>query len=106
MMCDFPREDRTDNNGRIMSQDIGLVRGMRAWGVPVRVVEKGAHEDAIRDTALAACDQVTVTHRDEVRGLERKVVVLAGCGGERNVMYDRLHAASRCSAQLVWIHCK
>lgn len=102
VMCDgYPTDDRVDSNGQVTTTASGLVRGLRACHVPVRVVEKG-DEAAIRDTALGVGDLVTVTEWDVVRGLERKVVVVENTFGES----VRLYAMSRCTSQLVLIDCK
>lgn len=86
-----------------MPAAIGLVRGLRECHVPARVVEFGADETALRDLALAESDVVMVTHRDNVRGLERKVVFTTLNSDNLGYTYNRLHAPSRCSAQLVFI---
>lgn len=77
----------------------GLVRGLRASHVPVRVVGNG-DEVALRDTALGSREEVTILHWDDAYGLERKVVVVANY---EPVMLRRYHVMSRCSSQLVFI---
>lgn len=86
------------------STAIGLVQGLRSCDVPVCVVDN-SHEEDVRDIALALNDEVVVTDWDVVRGLERKVVVVVTDYRPSivNGMLYRLHAVSRCSAQLVWI---
>ena len=76
-----------------------LVRGLRLAAMPVAVVDRStATAGDWEDLALARTDRVTVTHRDCVRGLERRVVVGVGEGE-----YDRLQAMSRCTGLLVWV---
>lgn len=104
VLCFDPRDDLIED-GHLISPAIGLVRGLRECDIPVRVVKSNAasdNEGDIRDTALAVSDEVTVTDWDDVRGLERKVVVVVMERTLRGVS-DRLYGASRCSAQLVWV---
>lgn len=98
VLCIYPRDDEVDSSNNLTSTANGLVRGLRASHVPVRVVRRRSNDNAIRNTALCVSNEVTVTHWDNVRGLERKVVVIADYD---NNWDDVLHGASRCSSQLV-----
>ena len=60
----------------------GLVRGLRAAGLPVCVLgrfdrrrARDRWEGEVQDTAVAGSDRVTAAHVTAVFGLERKVVV-------------------------------
>lgn len=103
VLCDDPRDDRRDSCGHVTSSCSGLVRGLRACDVPVCVVEDRACDADIRDMALCARDEVTVTNLMNVKGLERKVVVTKK---RADYKYYTLHAASRCTSQLVIIECE
>ena len=86
VLCDDPGDD------------VGVVRGLRHEGIPLRVVTRRDSDDAIREVALAERNHVTVTDCQTVSGLERRVVVGVG-----EVGVNRLYAMSRCTAQLVWV---
>lgn len=101
VLCDCPADDRLGDSGQLTSSAIGLVKGLRAGLMPVSVIGRDANEADVRSLALGLADTVTVTHRDNVRGLERKVVALTDvdvCDLE-----SRLHGISRSSAYVVWI---
>nr|KAG5693306.1 hypothetical protein BaRGS_008382 [Batillaria attramentaria] len=68
--CDETR----DEHGNVTSQASGLVRGLRARGIPVQVVRRLDPDDVIRDVALAINNRVTVADYTMVAGLERRVV--------------------------------
>ena len=77
----------------------GLTQGLRQRGVPVAVLEyRTATPQQLEDLGAALTDQVTVTDRVCVTGLERRVVV--GVGGS---VADRFEVMSRCTGLLVWI---
>ncbi|XP_025090339.1 uncharacterized protein LOC112561811 isoform X2 [Pomacea canaliculata] len=78
-----------------ITEDSGIVTGLREAGIPVRVMK----DDDIEDVATARSDVVWVANGHHVRGLERKVVVcLERVDVNPNV---RLHFVSRCTSQLV-----
>ncbi|XP_025079918.1 uncharacterized protein LOC112555667 isoform X2 [Pomacea canaliculata] len=82
---------------RNVSDDSGVVKGLKEAGIPVRVME----DDDTEDVATARSDVVWVAHGDRVYGLERKVVVcLDDVYVDVNV---RLHCMSRCTSQLVMV---
>lgn len=107
------RDDVKDKTRHVTSPANGVVRGLRAAGVPVRVIRKGHESSDVCDTAVTQSNVVTVTYYGTVSGLERKVVV---CLPGRNPGYDgdftyeeidvfqRLQAMSRCTAQLVVVN--
>nr|KAG5693307.1 hypothetical protein BaRGS_008383 [Batillaria attramentaria] len=95
--CDETR----DEHGNVTSQASGLVRGLRARGVPVQVVRRLDPDDVIRDVALAISNKVTVADYTMVAGLERRVVV--GMGAEGFCSYSDMLAMSRSSGHLLWI---
>lgn len=104
------RDDETDDVGRVTSRANGIVRGLRAAGIRVRVVTKERVSEIICDTALAKSDSVSVADAGYMSGLERKIVVLLPFrrqGVDDAVSDDylearaRLYAMSRCSSQLV-----
>ena len=77
----------------------GLTQGLRQRGVPVAVLDiNTATPQQLEDLGAALTDQVTVTNRLCVNGLERRVVVGVGGSG-----FDRVDAMSRCTGLLVWI---
>ncbi|XP_025113394.1 uncharacterized protein LOC112575632 [Pomacea canaliculata] len=79
-----------------VSDDSGVVKGLKEAGIPVRVMT----DDDIEDVATARSDVVWVARGHRVCGLERKVVV---CVVDVNDIYDRLHFMSRCTSQLMII---
>lgn len=78
-------------------EESGLVRGVKEGGVPVRV----ATDEDIEDVAKACSDVIWVADGDQVRGLERKVVICVEDMFGRDVVYLRLQCMSRCTSQLV-----
>lgn len=74
-----------------------MVRGVKEGGVPVRV----ATDKDIEDVAKACSDVIWVADGDQVRGLERKVVICVEDMFGRDVVYLRLQCMSRCTSQLV-----
>ncbi|XP_025112045.1 uncharacterized protein LOC112574897 [Pomacea canaliculata] len=84
-----------------VSDDSGLVKGLKTSGIPVRVVE----DIDIRDLATAHSDVVWVANGHHIRGLERKVVVCIDPDARGFPVIDngsvRLHFMSRCTSQLV-----
>ncbi|KAL8560829.1 hypothetical protein ACOMHN_032941 [Nucella lapillus] len=106
------RDDDDDDDNTVNSptgdarKASGIVRGLRAQGVPVYVVRK---KDAgrIGELARAAREAVAVVGWGVSNGLERKVVVSVGQGrsmGDGRVS-GVLHGASRCVSQLVYVKC-
>nr|KAG5693304.1 hypothetical protein BaRGS_008380 [Batillaria attramentaria] len=95
--CDETR----DEHGNVTSQASGLVRGLRARGIPVQVVRRLDPDDVIRDVALAISNRVTVADYTMVAGLERRLVV--GMGAEGFCSYSDMLAMSRSSGHLLWI---
>ena len=78
----------------------GLTRGLTHAVVPVTVVDsRTATPHQLEDVGAAMTDQVTVTDRWCVSGLERRVVV----GVEGWGMADRRDCMSRCTGLLMWI---
>lgn len=105
MLCDKPRDDHVNDAGQVTSTAIGIVQGLRAEKIPVRVIDNEADDAAVLDVALAFSNQVIVVNKDLVQGLERKVVVVAWFGqGTLPEQLGRLQGASRCTSQLVWIY--
>ena len=116
------RDDVIDVAGRVTSPASGFVRGLRAEGVPVCVLERidrvgggegvggcvgggsvdwGGWESRVADVAVSRTDRVTVADWRCVQGLERRVVVWLA-ERERTVsLYYRLNALSRCTSQLI-----
>lgn len=95
VLCDDPHDEQVDSCGPAVGS--GLVRGLRACQIPVHVVEKDASDADIFDMALALRDEVTVTDRWNVQGLERKLVVM------KVYFYFSLHFPSRSTSLLVFI---
>ncbi|KAL8582403.1 hypothetical protein ACOMHN_063520 [Nucella lapillus] len=79
--------------------DVAMVRRLCQRGVPVRVTSYPPSPDDEEELALAATDVVMVTHWRNVRGLERRVVVVLGAGGS----VWHLGTLSRCSGCLYTI---
>ena len=108
---------------RVTSSVSGFVRGLRAEGVPVCVLEgidrvdgrvgrrvsdvaavdKAGWESRVGDVAVSRTDRVTVADWRCVQGLERRVVVwLTDWGVGPDVdRYDWLFGMTRCTTQLV-----
>lgn len=101
MLCGYPRDGQVDNNGQVTSSSSGLVRGLRESGVPVHVVGRYASDADIRDVALSLRDEVTVSKWKNVRGLERKIVVVTK--SNNLYRYLLLNSSSRCTSLLVII---
>ncbi|XP_025113497.1 uncharacterized protein LOC112575719 [Pomacea canaliculata] len=78
-----------------MTDDSGMVNGLKEAGIPVRVM----NDNDIDDVATARSNVVWVTHGFHVSGLERKVVV---CLEDHDT--DRFHGMSRCTSQLVIVY--
>ena len=111
------QDDVRDDAGNVKSPACGVVRGLRAAGLPVRVLgwsdrvrDRVGWERWVEDTAMTRTDQVMVTGYRAVGGLERRVVVWlpgrhqrfdAGDSDEEIEARDRLYAVSRCTSQLV-----
>nr|KAG5693311.1 hypothetical protein BaRGS_008387 [Batillaria attramentaria] len=100
ILCVRPQDDSRDEHGKVTHAS-GLVRGLRARGVPVQVVRRLDPDDVIRDVALAINNRVTVADYTMVAGLERRVVV--GMGAEGFCSYSNMLAMSRSSGHLLWI---
>lgn len=102
VLCNYPMDEHNDDSGQVMSA-MGLVRGLRAHDVPVSVLQYNTDALAIHQMALVKSNSVIVTHWRNVRGLEKKVVFVTNndLGGIGSL--HELHAASRCTSQLVWI---
>ncbi|XP_025113483.1 uncharacterized protein LOC112575710 [Pomacea canaliculata] len=77
-----------------VSDNSGMVTGLRGADIPVRVMK----DEDIEDVATARSDVVWVTRENHVRGLERKVVVCVESVPDNS---SRLHPMSRCTSQLV-----
>lgn len=75
------------------TSSVRVLKGLRDAGFHVRVVTK---DDDIEDVATARSDVIWLARGDDVRGLERKVIVCLGEG-----VSARLHHMSRCTSQLV-----
>ena len=100
-----------DDAGSVTSAASGVVQGLRAAGIPVCVLkwkdredDRAGWEGRLADVAVARTDWVTVADWESVQGLERRVLVwLAGAldKGWDVYHFDRLHALSRCTTQLV-----
>lgn len=104
------RDDILDEVENQVSCANGVVRGLRAAGVPVRVIRRGHESRDVHDTAVAQSDVVTVASYGDLQGLERKVVVWLPdripCVDEKKSDdiidgWGMLYAMSRCTAQLV-----
>ena len=119
------QDDVIDDAGQVTSPASGFVRGLRAEGVPVCVLEgidrvggrvgqdtrvsdvaavdKAAWKSRVADVAVSRTDRVTVADWRCVRGLERRVVVwLTDWGVGPDVdRYHWLFGMSRCTTQLV-----
>nr|KAG5688056.1 hypothetical protein BaRGS_017810 [Batillaria attramentaria] len=106
----------TDDNGQVTSRPCDFVAGLRASGVPVRVVwwktDMNRYVGGLEDLSACKVNQVTVTDWDVVTGLERKVVVyLPGrypgvddWRGDSDVHDSgKVYAMSRCTSQLVLV---
>ncbi|KAK7091343.1 uncharacterized protein [Littorina saxatilis] len=85
------------------SQTLRMINRIQANGVPVQILLRPYNDDELRDVALAGSNQVTVSDYQTVSGLERRVVIGTGSAKDERDMLNRLHAMSRCTAQLVWI---
>ena len=84
---------------RFPSRAAGLFQGLTQAHIPVAVVDSStATPGEIDDLAAALTDQITITDRVCVSGLERRVVV--GVGGSAA---DRRDCMSRCTGLLVWV---
>ena len=120
--CDLHDDDVTDDSapGVMTSTASGVIQGLRAAKIPVRVLRNYIQEMSpgdserwgrdVRDVAAARSDAVTVAWWGAVRGLERKVVVwlryrrpgIDDRWTDTQVeLVDRLHAVSRCTTQLI-----
>ena len=111
------QEQVRDDTGEVTSPASGVVRGLRAEGLPVCVLEwtdmrrdVQKWEDKLVDVALAGTDQVTVADYGAVSGLERPVVVwLPGRwrgdddvrADDRIDAFDRLIGVSRGTTHLI-----
>ncbi|XP_025112047.1 uncharacterized protein LOC112574898 [Pomacea canaliculata] len=76
-----------------ISDNSGIVNGLREAGISVQVMK----DDDTEDVATARSDVVWVADGSRVCGLERKVVVCLGT----NDLSVPLHNMSRCASQLV-----
>ncbi|XP_070206773.1 uncharacterized protein [Littorina saxatilis] len=110
------KEEVKDASGNVVSPTCGLVRRLRAEGVPVCVLERSPQDMArweqnVAETAVALNNSVTITFYRAVNGLERKLVIWVPGRGEKDpddnfddefIETDgRLFAMSRCTTQLV-----
>ncbi|XP_025100551.1 uncharacterized protein LOC112567891 [Pomacea canaliculata] len=75
-----------------VSDDSGMVKGLKGAGIPVQVMK----DDDMEDVATAHSDVVCVTSGDRVCGLERKVVVCLN-----DLVTTRMFSMSRCTSQLL-----
>nr|KAG5701457.1 hypothetical protein BaRGS_000853 [Batillaria attramentaria] len=92
-------------SGKPIQPASGIVRGLRAGGVPVKVV-MSTDAKAIEELARASENCVSVVWWGVANGLERKVVVSVGEGKDTlNGVSGVLHGASRCTSQLVYVSC-
>lgn len=104
----FSAKTRQEKNSACIGLDSGFVEGLRQCNIPVQVVES-VNEEVVKCLALAKTGKVTVTLWKYVRGLERKIIVVAGYWPPRNLevaesgMQDRMFGVSRCSSQLIFI---
>lgn len=82
-----------------INEDAAILKNLKEENVPVRVMR---YSD-IEDVATSRSNFVWVARYQQVRGLERKVVVCLDNYDDSEGVYPfiRLHAMSRCSAQLV-----
>lgn len=111
ILCQNARDEDKTDQAEVTQPALGMVRALRENGIPVKVLTREGHtEDDLRKVALAVEDVVTMTDYETVSGLERRVVIgiegkdrKRAADGERYVDANRLHAISRCTAQLVWI---
>ena len=118
------QDDVIDDAGQVTSPASGFVRGLRAEGVPVCVLE-GIHrvggrvsiwasdvaavdragwESRVGEVAVSRTDRVTVAECMCVQGLERRVVVWLTdrrWGGPGLDRYHILVGMTRCTTQLV-----
>ena len=107
-------DDVIGDAAHVPSPANGFVRGLRAEGVQVcvlersdrvggRVVDRARWESRVGEVAVSRTDRVTVAGWRCVRGLERRVVVwLTDWRGDLPVdRYHSLLAMTRCTTQLV-----
>ncbi|KAK7486655.1 hypothetical protein BaRGS_00022056 [Batillaria attramentaria] len=104
---DHFHDEERDTDGNLVRPASSFVRVLRERGIPVRVVQK-KDTSALQDVALqAGPEAVVATEAGAVRGLERKVVIVVQTGmtatGTTDEWYGRLDAASRTTAQLIWV---
>lgn len=104
------------------TNDIGLVKGLRAGGIPLKVVAESdmdnatlrddstphdatptSRDEVIESLALAKDDKMIVTSYKVVQGLERRIVIGMGDQNFGNSGLDQLYSMSRCTSQLIWI---
>lgn len=104
------------------TNDIGLVKGLRGGGIPLKVVAESdmdnaqlhddsiphnatptSRDDVIESLALATNDEMIVTSYKVVQGLERRIVIGMGDQNFGNSGLDQLYSVSRCTSQLIWI---
>ena len=85
-----------DSEGNSHHVDCGLVRGLQAGGVPVRVLSQ-YHDDVVN---MAGPDAMLATWNNVLVGLERTVVVWSRYD-EWGEAWGRLLAMSRCTGQLI-----
>ena len=124
------QDDIIDDAGKLTSPANGFVRGLRAEGVPVCVLEgidrvggrvgqntrvsdvaavdKTGWESRVADVAVSRTDRVTVAGCRCVQGLERRVVVwLVGAVGMDDRpsanRYRWLGGLTRCTTQLIMV---
>nr|KAG5691574.1 hypothetical protein BaRGS_020949 [Batillaria attramentaria] len=96
--------DPADTDGQ--HNDIGVVRGLRSSGIPVRVVGRDDEDGVAEMVTIQEKDEgeVTVATILHARGLERKIVVWVGVGeGDYYDVYDKYHATSRAMEKVVWV---
>ena len=75
----------------------GLVRGLQSHIIPVGVLPPNPTQPDLDRVARGLQNQVTVAWCACVEGLERRVIVGLGGGG------DRLDIMSRCTSLLIWV---
>lgn len=82
-----------------IDEDAAILKKLKEENVPVRVMR---YSD-IEDVATSRSNVVWVARYQQVRGLERKVVVCLNNDDDSEGGYpsSRLHVMSRCSSQLV-----
>lgn len=80
-------------------EDAAILKNLKDENVPVRVMRNSD----IEDVATSRTNVVWVARYQQVRGLERKVVVCLDDKNDSKGVYPfiRIHAMSRCSSQLV-----